>query len=83
MGDVQVEKALASSWHRNVLGSLFELKLKLAPVWFVGFGGLLAGSIVTTGLTVSTSQEKFVVLSFPAASVPLSVNVCLAFVSSE
>ena len=36
-------------------GVLFELNLKLAPVWFVGFGGVLV--IVTTGLTVSTSQE--------------------------
>jgi len=50
-------KPLVSSWHSNVLGVLLELKLKLALVWLVGSGGLLAWAIVTTGLTVSTSHE--------------------------
>ena len=44
-----------SSLHRKSLPFLFELKLKLALVWFVGFRGELV--IVMIGLAVSTNQE--------------------------
>ena len=44
-----------SSWHSNVLGSLLEVKLNVAPVRLVGFTG--AGLMVTTGTAVSTDHE--------------------------
>jgi len=75
-GLVQGTSALASSWHWKVLELLFDVKVKVGVGWFDGFGG--PDVIVTTGLTVSTVHVKGFVLEFPAASVPLSVNVCEA-----
>ena len=51
----QSENPAASSLHRKVLPALFELKLNLALVWFVGFPGELV--IVMIGLAVSTNHE--------------------------
>ena len=55
LGLLQSEKPPVSSLHRKSLPFLFELKLKLALVWFVGFRGALV--IVVIGLAVSTNQE--------------------------
>jgi hypothetical protein len=55
LGLVQRRYLPSSSLHRNVLDSLLELNLKVALVWFVGFRGVLVGSIVTVGLSVSAA----------------------------
>jgi hypothetical protein len=80
-GLVQGANALVSSWHWKVLGLLFDVNVKVGLTWFEGFGGPVV--IVTTGLTVSTVQVNGFVIEFPAASVPLSVNVCEALVRLE
>ena len=80
-GLVQGANALASSWHSKVLGLLFDVNVKVGVAWFEGFEG--PAVIVTTGLTVSTVHVKGFVIEFPAASVPLSVNVCTALVRLE
>ena len=64
-----------------MLGLLFDVNVKVGLTWFEGLAG--PAVIVTTGLTVSTVQVKGFVIEFPAASVPLSVNVCAAFVRLE
>jgi hypothetical protein len=78
---VQGAKAPASSWHSKVLGFLFDVNVKVGVAWLEGFAG--PAVIVTTGLTVSTVHENGFVVEFPAASVPLSVNVCAALVRLE
>jgi hypothetical protein len=77
----QEANAPVSSWHWKVLGFLFDVKVKVGLTWFEGLGG--PAVIVTTGFTVSTVQVNGFVLEFPAASVPLSVNVCAALVRLE
>jgi hypothetical protein len=80
-GLVQGASAPVSSWHWKVLGLLFDVNVKVGLTWFEGSGG--PAVIVTTGLTVSTVQVKDFVIEFPAASVPLSVNVCTALARLE
>ena len=80
-GLVQGANAPVSSWHWKLLGLLFDVNVKVGLTWFEGSGG--PAVIVTTGLTVSTVQVKGFVIEFPAASVPLSVNVCTALVRFE
>jgi hypothetical protein len=80
-GLVQAANGLASSWHSKVLGLLFDVNVKVGLTWFERLAG--PAVIVTTGLTVSTVQVKGFVIEFPAASVPLSVNVCAALVRLE
>ena len=64
-----------------MLGLLFDVNVKVGLTWFERFEG--PAVIVTTGLTVSTVHVKGFVIEFPAASVPLSVNVCTALVRLE
>ena len=80
-GLVQGANALLSSWHSKVLGLLFDVNVKVGLPWFERLEG--AAVIVTTGLTVSTVQVNGFVTEFPAASVPLSVNVWTALLRLE
>jgi len=74
---VQAEKPPVSSSHENVLFGLLDVKTKPTLAWLVSFGGLLAGSIVTTGFVRSIVHVKAeTLLSLPAASDALAWNVC-------
>jgi len=54
LGLLQSEKPPPSSLHRKSVPALFDLKLKLALVWFVGFRG--EPVMVMIGLAVSINQ---------------------------
>jgi hypothetical protein len=73
-GDEQADAVPLSSLQLKVVPVLFELKVNVAPVAFVGFAG--PEPIVTTGGVVSIVHVLLALPVLPAASVPVTVNVC-------
>ena len=73
----QAPNALPSSWHRNLTPASVSVKLKVALVWLVGFGGFEVMVAAGGGVVLIVQVKLAAALRFPAASCALAEKVCL------